>query len=91
MEKNFSFTTQNRNRAKNGFEKDFFKLLVNAAFGNSLESVRNRIRLKLIKKDDIKNIIKQQSKLAFNAIHNSYENCDSYTFKQNEVVMDKAI
>ena len=36
-------------------------------------------------------IIKQQSKITFNGIHKSYENCDSYTFKQNEVVMDKAI
>ena len=49
------------------------------------------MRLEIIKKDDIKNIIKQQSKLTFSGIQKSYENCDSYTFKQNEVVMDKAI
>ena len=35
--------------------------------------------------------MKQQSKLTFNGIHKSYENCDSYTFKQNEVLMDKPI
>ena len=29
--------------------------------------------------------------MTFNGIHKSYENCDSYTFKQNEVVMDKPI
>ena len=33
-------------------------------------------------------IIKQQSKLTFNGIHKSYKNCDSYTLKQNEIVMD---
>ena len=33
LEKYISFNTQKRNRAKNGFEEDFFKLLVNAAFG----------------------------------------------------------
>ena len=27
----------------------------------------------------------------FNGIQKSYENCDSYTFKRNEVVMNKAI
>ena len=91
LEKYISFNTQKQNRAKNDFEKDFFKLLVNAAFGKFLENVRNCLRLELIKKDDIKNIIKQQSKLTFNGIHKSYENYDSYTIKKNEVVMDKAI
>ena len=86
-----SFNTQKRNKAKNEFEKDFFKLLVNAAFGKFLENVRNRLGLELIKKDDIKKIIKQQSKLTFNGIQKSYENNDKYTFKKNEVVMDKAI
>ena len=43
LEKYVSFNTQKRNRAKNVFEKDFFKLLVNAAFGKFLENVRNRL------------------------------------------------
>ena len=29
--------------------------------------------------------------MTFNGIHKSYDNCDSYTFKQNEVLMDKPI
>ena len=44
-----------------------------------------------MKKDEIKGNIKQQSKLTFNGNRKSYENCDSHTFKQNEIVMDKAI
>ena len=56
-----------------------------------MENVRNRLRLDLFKKDDINNIIKQQSKLTFNGIHKSYENCDSFTFRQNEDSMDKPI
>ena len=91
LEKYISFNTQKRNKAKNDFEKDFFKLLVNAVFGKVLEKLRNRLELELIKKDDIKKIIEQQSKLTFNGIQKSYENYDSYTFKKNEVVMDKAI
>ena len=91
LENYISFNTQKRNRAKNDFEKDFFKLLVNVAFGKFLEIVRNRLELELIKKDDFKKIIKRQSILTFNGIHKSYENYDSYTFKRNEVVMDKAI
>ena len=91
LEKYISINTQKRNRAKNDFEKDFFKLLNNAAFGKFLENVRNRLGLELIKKDDIKKYIKQQSKLTINGIQKSYENYDSCTFKKNEVVMDKAI
>ena len=56
-----------------------------------MENVRNRIRIEIIKQDDIKNIIKQQSKLTFNGIRKSNENCDSYTFQQNDVVMDNPI
>ena len=56
-----------------------------------MENVRNCSKIEFIKKDDIKNIIKQQIKLTFNGIHESYENCDSYTLKQNEVLMDKPI
>ena len=91
LEKYIGFNTQKRNTAKNDFEKDFFELLVIAAFGKFLENVRNRLEREVVKKDNVKKIIYQQFKLTFNGIHKSYENCDSYTFKQNQVVMDKAI
>ena len=86
-----NFNTQKRNKAKNDFEKDFFELLNNSAFGKFLENVRNRLGLELIKKGDIKKFIKQQSNLTFNGIQKSYENYNSYTFKKNGVVMNKAI
>ena len=49
------------------------------------------MELELIRKDDVKKSTIQESKLTFNGIYKSYENCDSYTFKQNLVVMEKAI
>ena len=82
LESYISFNTQKRNKAKNNFEKDFFKLLFNAAFGKFLENVRNRSHLELIEKDNFKKIINQQSKLTFNGIQKSYENYCSYTFKK---------
>ena len=72
LESYISFNTHKRNKAKNDFEKDFFKLLVNAAFGKFLENVWNRLDLELIKKDNIKKIFNQQSKLTFNGIQKSY-------------------
>ena len=91
LEKYMNFNTQKRNQAVNDFEKDFYKLLNNAFYGKCLENVRGRLKTKFIKKDDYREITKQQSKLTFNSIHKSYENCDSYTFKQNEILMDKPI
>ena len=91
LEKHRSFNTQKRNQAVNDFEEDFYKLLNNAFYGKTMENVRSRLKNKFIEEDDYREIIKHQSKQTFNGIHKSYENCDSYTFKQNEVLMDKPI
>ena len=56
-----------------------------------MENVRNRLKIKFVRKDDYREILIQQSKLTFNGIHKSYENCDSYVFRKNEVVRDKPI
>ena len=85
------FNTNKRNKVDNDFEKDFYKLLNNAFYGKTMENVRNRIKVEFIKKDEEEKIVKQQSKLTFNGIHKSYENYDSFTFKQNEVMFDKPI
>ena len=66
-------------------------MLNTAFYGKTRESVRNRLKIKFAKKHDYREKIKQQSKSTFNGIHKSYENCYSYTIKQNEVLMDKTI
>ena len=91
LEKNINFNTQKRNQAVKDFEKDFYKLINNAFYGKTMEIVRNRLKMKFFLKNNYREMIKQQSKLNFNGIHKLYENCDSYTFKQNEVLMDKPI
>ena len=91
LEKYISFKTQKRNIAKNEFEKDCYKLLNKAFFGKMLENIRNRLKIEIIKKCENDKIIKQQSKLTFNGIHKSYTSYITYTFKQNEVLMDKPI
>ena len=84
-----NFITRKRNRAVNDFEKEFYKLLNNAFYGKTMENVGNRLEIKIVKKDDYREVIKQQSALTFKGIHKSFENCDSYTNKQNGVLIDR--
>ena len=91
LQKYISFNTRKRNKAKNDFEKDFYELLNIAFHGKTMENVRNGLKIKIIKKDEYREMKKQQSKMTFNGLHKSYEIYDSYTFKQNEVLMDTPI
>ena len=48
LEKYINFSLQKRNRAKKGFEKDFYKSLNNAFYRKTMENDRNRLKMKII-------------------------------------------
>ena len=52
MKKYIDFNTKKRMNAANDFEKDFFKLMINSVYGKTMENLRKRIKVRIIKNEE---------------------------------------
>ena len=62
MESYIMKNTTERAKAKNEFEKDFYKLMNNSVYGKTMENVRNRINFRLIASEEEGLRIRSKSK-----------------------------
>ena len=49
------------------------------------------VKKEIIKRDEYDKTLKQKRKKTFNGIHKSFNNCDSFLFKEHEIMMDEPI
>ena len=74
--------TELRKKAKNEFEKDFFKLMNNAVFGKTMENVRKHRNIKLVKPDRRRNQLVSEPN--YHAIKRFSKNLVAIEMKKNK-------
>lgn len=83
------FNTEMRKNAKNDFEKDLFKLMNNAIYGKTMESVRNKKELKLV--DDFKKLEKVNRNGNYSQFKIISNELVFFVFDKNNIKLNKPI
>ena len=89
MEPYIRKNTDLRKATKNDFEKDFFKLMINAVFGKTIENIRKRQNVELV--DNRKKALKLSSKPNFDRATIFDESLVAIHKKKTEVFFNKPI
>ena len=81
--------TKLRKEAKNGFERNFFKLMNNSVFGKTMENVRKHRDIKLVTTDEKRN--KLVSEPNYHTTKRFSENLLAIEMKKTKVKMNKPV
>ena len=89
MKPYIEMNTNLRTKAKNNFEKDFFKLMNNSVFGKTMENIRNRVDVKLVNTEE--KFKKLVAKPNFRSRKIFSENLISVHMKKTSLTMNKPV
>ena len=87
LAKYIDFNTQKRAKAKNAFEKDFFKLANNAVFGKTMENKRKRCNIQLVTDPD--RMLRLAARPTYVSHKIFHENLVAVHYRQPKLLMDK--
>ena len=83
------FNTLKRVKAKNAFERDFFKLANNAVFGKTMENKRKRCNIQLVADPD--RMLRLAARPTYVSHKIFHENLVAVHYKQTKLLMDKPL
>ena len=89
MRSYIEMNTNLRTKAKNNFEKDFYKLMNNSVFGKTMENIRNRVNVKLVNTQE--RLRKLTAKPNFRSCKIFNENLVSVHLKKTSLTMNKPV
>ena len=89
MKPYIEMNTNLRTKAKNYFEKDFFKLMNNSVFGKTMENIRNRVNVKLVNTEE--RLKKLSAKPNYKSCKIFNENLISVHMKKTSLTMNKPV
>ena len=89
MKPYIEMNTNLRTKAKNNFEKDFFKLMNNSVFGKTMENIRNRVNVKLVNTQE--KFKKLSAKPNYRGRKIFSENLISVHMKKTSLTMNKPV
>ena len=89
MKPYIKMNTNLRTKAKNNFEKDFFKLMNNSVFGKTMENIRNRVNVKLVNTEE--RLKKLSAKPNYKSCKIFNENLISVHMKKTSLTMNKPV